>query len=163
MVREAHEHPRQDRAPASVVGTRIARLQRELVGADERLDEVESRVPQPRLDARALLVVRRVLARDLREHGLEPAVDAQQRLDLRGTDVASRPGKPAIRSRASFWIARTSPLGSSAIQRCAWFALASGSESRRTQATRGFPMVRELTVTARCGVAINGPRPSSFR
>jgi hypothetical protein len=120
-------------------------------------------VPQPRLDARALLVVRRVLARDLREHRLEPAVDAEQRLDLRGTDIAPRAGEARDQVEGLLLDRQDVAARSSAIQRCAWFALASGSESRRTQATRGFPMVRELTVTARCGVAINGLRPSSFR
>ena len=90
VVREPHDHPRQDRAPALVVGARIARLQRDLVRRRERLHEVEHRVPQPRLDARALLVELRVLLRQLRDDRFDARVDAQQRLHLPRTGLLAR-------------------------------------------------------------------------
>ena len=92
-MRKPHQRPRQNHAPALVFGVRKAGLQRGVVGGDERLDEVEHRVPQPRLDRRALLVVDRVLARQIVDDRLEPRIELQQRLELRGGSLASAAGK----------------------------------------------------------------------
>ena len=89
-MREPHQHPRQDRAPALVVGARIAGLQRRVVRDDERLDEVEHRVPQPRLDGRALLVVLRVLVR-------EPASTGSSRASMRSS-ASTCPGPTSLRA-----------------------------------------------------------------
>ena len=116
VVDEPDEHPRQQRAPALLFGARVADPQRRLVRRRERLDEIEHRVPQARLDVGALLVVRRVLLRELRDDRLEPRVDLEQRLDLaRADDRAAVPGNRPTSSSASFWIASASDVGSAAI------------------------------------------------
>ena len=82
-MNESHQHPRQDCAPALAFGTRETRHQRRVICGDERLDEIEYRVPQPRFDGRAFLIVRDVLLRELGNDRLEPRVDLEQRFNLR--------------------------------------------------------------------------------
>ena len=90
---EAHEHPRQERLPALVHRARVAGAQHGAIGRGKGLDQIEDRVPEARLHLGALLIARRVLLRELRQNGLEPRVDAQQRLGLRRADDAPAPGK----------------------------------------------------------------------
>src|SRR5262249_39846337 len=92
-MRETDEHPRQHGTPALVVGARVSGLEPQLICGSERLDEVEHRMPEARLNARALLVIRRVLLRQLRNDRLEARVDLEQRLDLSGPDFATPAGK----------------------------------------------------------------------
>ena len=88
IVRKTHQRPRQDCAPAAILRMREAALQHRVIRADEPLHEVEHRVPQPRLDCRALLIVRRVLSREIGDQRIEPRVERKQRLELRRRDVA---------------------------------------------------------------------------
>ena len=94
VMREPHERPRQDRAPAPIFRVRESRLcSAALYAAMKRLHEIEHRVPQPRLDGRALLVIGRVLPRQVADDRLEPRIELQQRLELRRGDVAPAAGK----------------------------------------------------------------------
>ena len=93
VVGKPQQNPGQDRLPLLVFASAVPALDRRFVRRDERLDQVEHRMPEPCLDAARALIIRRVLLGQIADDGLEPRIDAQQRLGLRRADRAAAAGK----------------------------------------------------------------------